>query len=368
MKRAQQRRNIPGPGEFADLNLRALQVFVAVEETGFMSEAAQRLSASRSGVSQQISNLERIVGTRLFDRTARPLALTPAGLMLRRHARRILEAVSEARTDMMELSLSSLEALHLGIIDDLDASITPALVTHLRSLFPHCRFEANSGRSDGLMQSLLKREIDLAVTGLVPEDPLAFDDYPILREPFILAAARGAMRPHDDLGRQMEGLPFVAYHPSMPISRAITQHLRRLRLDLHSPYAFDASRSVFAMVKQTGGWTITTPLCVLDSVRAPSELECLRLPFAGLTRTIRLVARREELGHLPKRLADLCRRLIGERLASQVVPGAMACRGVHRSRRRRQPAQAGGRIRSRGRRILKRARMALSVAGSRYSG
>ena len=318
MKRKQRRRDVPEPGEFADLSLRALQVFVAVEETGSMSEAATRLTASRSGVSQQISNLESFVGAPLFDRSARPLTLTPAGLMLRRHAHRILEAVSEARTEMMELSLSSLEALHLGIIDDLDASITPALVTHLRELYPHCRFEANSGRSDDLMQALLKREIDITVTGLVPEDPLAFDDYPVLREPFILVAARGAFRPHEDLRRQMEVLPFVAYHPSMPISRTIAQHLRRLRLDLQSPYAFDASRSVFAMVRQSGGWTITAPLCVLDSVRAPAELECLRLPFAGLTRTIRLVARREELGHLPRRLAVLCRRLIDERLASQV--------------------------------------------------
>lgn len=74
------------------------------------------------------------------------------------------------------------------------------------------------------------------------------------------------------------------------------------------------------MMLQSGGWTMTTPLCLLDAASNVSDFECFKLPFAGLNRTIRLVARREEFGQLPQQLAGLCRRLI----AQHTLPQAQA--------------------------------------------
>ena len=303
--------------DFGDISLRSLQVFVAVEETGSMTLAAARLGASRSGVSQQITNLELTLGASLFDRVARPMVLTPVGAVLRRHAHHILEAVSAARTELLELSLSALVELRLGIIDDLDASVTPELVSHIRSLYPRCQLSVNSGRSDSLTSALVKRQDDVVLTGVLPDDMSHFEDYPILRESFIIAAARGALAGGEGLRRELETAPFVRYTSAMPMGQLINQHLRRLRIELPAPFAFDASRSVFAMMQKCGGWTITTPLCLRDAAQERDTFDYFRLPFAGFTRTIRLVARREELGHLPGRLASLCRRLIAE----QIVPG-----------------------------------------------
>lgn len=86
---------------FGEISLRSIQVFVAVEETGSLTVAAERLSTSRSAVSQQITNLERLVGASLFDRTARPMTLTPNGVVLRHHAHHMLEVVSAAKTELM---------------------------------------------------------------------------------------------------------------------------------------------------------------------------------------------------------------------------------------------------------------------------
>ncbi|MBN35738.1 MAG: hypothetical protein CMM46_13390 [Rhodospirillaceae bacterium] len=62
-----------------DLTLRSLRVFVAVEEAGSMALAAGRLGTSASAVTQQVSNLEQVLGARLFDRAVRPIALTDPG-------------------------------------------------------------------------------------------------------------------------------------------------------------------------------------------------------------------------------------------------------------------------------------------------
>ncbi len=301
------------------ISLRALQVFAAVEETGSMAVAAERLSASPSAISQQISNLETVIGAPLFDRTARPIALTPAGVRLRHHAQRILEAVSEARTDLMELNLSSLPMLRLAIVDDLDASITPELIARLKTQYPQCAFIASSGMSNSNTQELIRREVDIAVTADLPADRGAFDVFPLLREPFILVAALGALQDGIGVTEQLQRLPFVSYNKGMPIGRAIEEQLRRVRLSPQERYVFNASRSILAMVIKCGGWALTTPLGLFDSERFRGRLDIRPLPFSGFSRRICLVAHRDELGHLPAKLADMCRELF----AHSLVPAAL---------------------------------------------
>jgi hypothetical protein len=104
----------------------------------------------------------------------------------------------------------------------------------------------------------------------------------------------------------------------MPLGLAIAQHLGRLRVELPGPFSFDASRSVFAMMVKCGGWTISTPLCVLDGRRDAGDLECFALPFAGFSRTIRVAARRDELDSLPDYMAQLIRDLIELRLRPEI--------------------------------------------------
>lgn len=309
-------------------SLRALQIFAAVEETGSMAVAAERLSTSPSAISQQISNLEAAIGARLFDRTARPIALTPAGLRLRHHAQRILEAVSEARADLMELNLSSLPMLRLAIVDDLDASITPELIARLSTRYPQCAFVAASGSSNNNTRALIRREADIAVTADLPADPGAFDVFPLLREPFVLVAAQGTLEAGADVLEQLPELPFVSYHKSQPIGRAIEAQLRRVRLSPRERYVFHASRSIFAMVIRCGGWALTTPLGLLDSERFVGRLDIRPLPFSGISRRICLVAHRDELGRLPGHLADVCRELFTNSLVPSALELAPWTRGV----------------------------------------
>ena len=305
--------------DFADISLRALQVFSAVEETGSMTAAASRVGASRSAISQQIANLETLLGARLLDRTSRPLVLTPTGVTLLGYARRILAAMGEAQAELLGSSSSALAALRVGIIDDLDASITPELVKHLHDHFPHIDLSVSSGRSDDLTTQLEKRLADIVLSGEVPRDSLRYEDYPLLHEPFIAVAPAGIIDPSQDLSQQLNRLPYIRYNANMPMGRTIAQHLRRLRLNYQSPASFDASRSVFAMAHNCGGWAITTPLCLLDSRADRHLMQCFKLPFAGCSRTIRLMARHGEFGDLPANLAQAARVLFDDLLRREAT-------------------------------------------------
>ena len=298
-----------------ELTLRGLRVFVALEETGSIVGAAQRIGGSSSGVSQYITALEHAIGARLFDRKAKPVTLTPAGQVLSAHARRILAVVSEAQTELAEINLTALPELRLAIIDDLDASLTPVLVSGLQRRYPKCFVSAFSGRSDLVIDRVAQREADIGVAGVLPADESAFHILPILREPFVLVCAKGALTQGPDLREQMTVVPFVQYSHAVPIGQIVAAHLRRVRQNVTRRFALEATRSVLAMVVHTGGWTLTTPLNLLDGERFLPKLEILPLPFAAVSRNVNLVARAGELGNLPQDLAQDCRRLIRDHIA-----------------------------------------------------
>ncbi len=304
--------------ELADLNFKALSIFMTVVDEGTMARAASRLNMSPSAVSQQISNLELALGVKLFDRGARPIALTPAGTLLRHHADRILDVVTRAQTELLELSPTSLPQFRLGIIDDLDASITPDLVGLFQSAYPHCLISASTGRSDHLTSAFMHRELDVVVSALLPQDTARFDVFTILQEPFILVTAKGHLDARRPVMEQLADMPFVGFNDSMPLGRLVSQQFRRVGISAEKRIAFDATRAVHSMVVKCRGWTVSTPLCALDTPRCLPELDLSPLPFAGFSRRIYLVNRSGELGSLPQRLAEQCRELIQQQLLPQV--------------------------------------------------
>jgi DNA-binding transcriptional LysR family regulator len=83
--------------------LAAIEAFVRVAECGSFSQAAERLHASKSVVSRQVSALEAELGARLLHRTTRALTLTEAGRSYFERATRILADLAEANASVGEL-------------------------------------------------------------------------------------------------------------------------------------------------------------------------------------------------------------------------------------------------------------------------
>ena len=294
------------------LSLRAIEVFIAVIESGSMSAAAERLKASASGVSQQVANLEQALGAKLLDRQARPIALTPAGLLFRRRAQKILDEIGTARSELMELRAAALPRLRLAIIDDLDVTLTPPLVERISARYPTCIMEARSGRSDHHLAALLDRRVDVIVTADWDDKGERLERHGLLREPFVLATAKGLIAPGEDPVPQLMKAPFVRFLNHIPLGRQIERHMRRIRFSPPHHLELDSAHSVLAMVCASRGWAIITPLAYLDVVRFQDQIDIAPLPFPSFFRTVSLTAREGELGELPSRLATLCRELIDE--------------------------------------------------------
>jgi DNA-binding transcriptional LysR family regulator len=84
------------------LKLDGLASFVAVAESGSISEAARRLGLSKSVVSDRLAEVERTLGAPLLHRTTRKLSLTEDGAAFLERAARIVREVEEATADMAQ--------------------------------------------------------------------------------------------------------------------------------------------------------------------------------------------------------------------------------------------------------------------------
>ena len=80
--------------------------------------------------------------------------------------------------------------------------------------------------------------------------------------------------------------------------------------------ALEASRSVIAMVVKSQGWSLTTPLNLLDAERFMDQIDVHEMPFPAFSRKIFMISRQVELGVLTDSLAEECRSLV----TSQIMP------------------------------------------------
>lgn len=293
------------------VTLWGIEVFLAAAEEGAISAAARRLGVSPSAVSQQLSGLETALGAPLLDRSSRPMQVTPAGAMFRRHAQVMLNAAQEARAELARADLAGLTTLRLGMIEDFEADVTPHLLSDLSAALKGCRFLLETGPSHRLIDQMETRALDVVVTADMPDDPAAEagwrEVHPILREPFV------AVTPP---GRVPEELPLIHYTARHLMGRQIGAHLARLGLRPASRFELDSYHAILAMVAAGAGWAILTPLALHKARRYRGAVEVHPLPFAAFDRSISLSARAGVLQEVPGQIATLLR----QRIADEVLP------------------------------------------------
>lgn len=84
------------------MKLDGVAAFIAVADTGSISEGARRLGLSKSVVSERLTELERTLGARLLQRTTRKMSLTEDGSDFLERARRILRETTDAAAEIAE--------------------------------------------------------------------------------------------------------------------------------------------------------------------------------------------------------------------------------------------------------------------------
>jgi len=292
------------------ITLWGIEVFVATAEERSISAAARRLGASPSAVSQQLTNLESAMGVTLLLRNARPVRLTPQGEMFRRRAQSILNEAAQARAELATRDMSALTRFRLGMIEDFEADVTPRLLTHMAGELKNCQFLLETGASHFLYDQLDARALDMIVAAEMGATADWMELHPILEDGFVVAAPKGAVDEGGNVLRQLQDLPLVQYTSRHWMGRLISEHLARQNLRLAHRFELDSYHAILALVGQGAGWTILTPLALMRARRFADEIDVLELPFAPLSRTISLIARKEGLQDMPSQTATALKPIV----------------------------------------------------------
>lgn len=144
-----------------DLQLDWLRAFVAVVDAGSLSAAAPLVHRSQSAVSVQIMKLEQAVGRAVLLRGPRHLELTPTGLELLGHARRMLELHAEALDALHGPLLSG--RVRLGVPDDYAASYLTPVLRSFANRHAGVEIELQCEQSTALIPKVQRGELDVAL-------------------------------------------------------------------------------------------------------------------------------------------------------------------------------------------------------------
>jgi len=300
-------------------SLWSIEIFVASVEEGSISGAAKRLNSSNSTVSQQLTNLETALGSELIDRTTRPMKLKPTGQLFLFRARAILNEVMQAKSELAQFDHSQMVRLRLGVIDDFDADVTPSLMKTLSKRMTNCQFLLQSGQSYSLADELHARTLDMVISADLERAPDWMEVHPILTEPFVVAAPKGAIDQSDNVKEQLLKMAFIRYSSRAVMGRQIETHLTRQRIRLQNQFEFNNYHAILSMVADGNGWTITTPMGFLRAQRFVDDIDLMPLPFEPMSRSISLTARKDAMVKMPQEVSGILRPIVQDQVIAPML-------------------------------------------------
>lgn len=214
------------------MNLRQLEVFIAVADTGSFSRAAEEVLLTQSTVSQHVAALENELGVRLFDRTGRGAELTEGGQLFRQHVRQVLAECDDLRQTMARFRGMEDPQLTVGASNIPANYLIPELLPTLAARHPGIVLTVIAGDSREIIERLTAGDVALAVVGnSFDHNNVTFS--PLLTDQLLLVVGNG----HPWWHRQPVGLdellstPLVVREAGSGSGLAVEQSLRQAGLD-----------------------------------------------------------------------------------------------------------------------------------------
>jgi DNA-binding transcriptional LysR family regulator len=146
------------------IDLRDLRHFLSVAAAGSISRAAQMQHMTQPALSVLIKQLEEQLGTPLFERLPKGVALTDAGERLRAHAKDILLRTELAYEEISQQARVPNGQVAVGLPQSLARFLTVPVVSDVLSRWPQIRLQVVELSSGYIPEHLQKGDIDVGMT------------------------------------------------------------------------------------------------------------------------------------------------------------------------------------------------------------
>lgn len=236
------------------METRVLNYFLMVAKLGNVTRAAENLHITQPTLSRQIAELEKELGTKLFDRSNRHLVLTKAGTVFQQRAQMIIDLIRQTEIEVTQEDNELTGTIRLGCVESSASQHMMKIVKQMQTRFPNVRFDIYTASGDALKERLDQGLLDAAL--LI--EPIETAKYNYLVLPF--KDTWGLMLRRDDplakkatiTNSDLYKLPLVTSHRNLVRDELIDI----LKLDpnkLNIVAEYNLSSNVIQLVK-TGGY------------------------------------------------------------------------------------------------------------------
>ena len=254
------------------MDLASLRIFKTVVEQGGITRAAAKLHRVPSNVTTRVKQLERALGTKLFTRTGRRLALSPQGKLLLGYAEQLLRLSDEAQTMLRDGKPHG--TLRLGALESTSGTRLPPLLSRYHLLYPEVQIELLTGTSGALVSRLHRQELDAAFVA-EPFNGEGLETMPAFVEELVLIAARNSRRIRSP--RDVRERTLIAFAAGCSYRRRVEAWLGSAKIVPDRVMEFQSYHAIVACVAAGTGIAVV-PRSVIHASLGEKDVAIAPLP------------------------------------------------------------------------------------------
>lgn len=236
------------------MDIRQIENFVAVVETGSFSLAAEELYVSQSSLSKQIIALEKELEVKLFDRSKRRIALTEAGKLFYKHALSFQKINQSLSTDLGEYKKSTPILTIAAIPVTAPYGIT-SYIANFKRAYPKIIFTMEERQSSTILPALSQHKYDLAFMRDYNLDPDVFSSFPVAADKLMVAVSyehRFAKRKSISLS-ELSDENFIMFSKGTLIHELSINFCRTAGFEPRIFYTASRAASIIGMIASNSG-------------------------------------------------------------------------------------------------------------------
>ncbi len=247
------------------VNFHHLRYFWAVARDGNLTRTAGRLRVAQSALSAQIRQLEAQLGTALFEREGRRLALTETGRLTLAYADEIFEAGTELLSTL-EQGRTRAQVLRLGAVATLSRNFQESFVKPLLER-PDVRLTLVSGVAADLLGRLEAHTLDLVLTNRPParDGERRLRCRRIARQPVSIVGPKRAKPLR--LPRDLVELPMILPGVESDVRSEFDALCEQLGVEVHRVAEVDDMAMMRLLARDTQAFALLPSVVVRDELR-----------------------------------------------------------------------------------------------------
>lgn len=258
------------------MDMKNINTFIYTAELGSFTKAAELLGYSQSTVSFQIRQLEEELGTVLFERINRTVALTDRGKEILRYAHRMKQLAGEMQ-EMVQPKQEVRGHLRIAMSDSLCEEIAEKLFILLQQKYPEVTMKIVIAGTDEMFRLLNQNQVDFVYT---LDRHIYHSDYVIVTESreavhFVTGYQNGLSRKNQILLEDLICQPFILTEKEMSYRKLLSEYLASRSLEIQPVFEVGNTELICRMLEKNTSVVSLLPDYVTE--KAVREKRLVRL-------------------------------------------------------------------------------------------